>query len=170
MKKIVKIILMMLAVFNISFSNERDPREQKLTYLIGEKVDNFEVTSLDGKKTISLDQLKGKKVFLNFTTTWCPDCIKEKEILGPEYAEKYKDSNVEFIIVFGPYKSDNKEKVEEYMKKYGYTFTPYYDTEGKELYNQFGVINIPTTFFINEEGVLEDVNVESGYKEMEYFK
>ncbi len=60
MKKIVRIILMTLVVFSISFSNERDPREQKLTYLIGEKVDNFEVTSLDGKKTISLDQLKGK--------------------------------------------------------------------------------------------------------------
>lgn len=170
MKKIVRIILMILAVFSISFSNERDPREQKLTYLIGEKVDNFEVTSLDGKKTISLDQLKGKKVFLNFTTTWCPDCIKEKEILGPEYVEKYKDSNIEFIVVFGPYKSDNREKIKEYMEKNGYTFTPYYDTEGKDLYNQFGVINIPTTFLINEEGVLEDVNVESGYKDMEIFK
>ncbi|MEG0235946.1 MAG: TlpA disulfide reductase family protein [Cetobacterium sp.] len=170
MKRIVKIILMIIAVFSISFANERDPREQKLTYLIGEKVDNFEVTSLDGKKTISLNELKGKKVFLNFTTTWCPDCIKEKEILGPEYAEKYKDSNVEFIIVFGPYKTDNKEKVEEYMKKNGYTFTPYYDTEGKDLYNQFGVINIPTTFLINEEGVLEDVNVESGYKNIKYFQ
>ncbi|MGL5645416.1 TlpA family protein disulfide reductase, partial [Cetobacterium sp.] len=125
MKRIVKIILMIIVVFSISFANERDPREQKLTYLIGEKVDSFEVTSLDGKKTISLNELKGKKVFLNFTTTWCPDCIKEKKILGPEYAEKYKDSNVEFIIVFGPYKSDNKEKVEEYMKENGYTFTPY---------------------------------------------
>ena len=134
MKKIVRIILMILAIFSISFSSERDPREQKLTYLIGEKVDNFEVTSLDGKKTISLDQLKGKKVFLNFTTTWCPDCIKEKEILGPEYAEKYRDSNIEFIIVFGPYKSDNREKVKEYMEKNGYTFTPYYDTEEKINY------------------------------------
>ena len=56
------------------------------------------------------------------------------------------------------------------MKKNGYTFTPYYDTEGKDLYNQFGTINIPTTFFINEEGILEDVNVETGYKGMEYFK
>lgn len=170
MKKIVKITLMMITIFSMLFSNERDSREEKLTYLIGEKVDNFEITSLDETKTISLDDLKGKKVFLNFTTTWCPDCIKEKEILGPEYAEKYKDSNIEFIVVFGPYKSDNKEKVEEYMKKNGYTFTAYYDIEGKDLYNQFGVVNIPTTFLINEEGVLEDVNVETGYKHMETFK
>ncbi|MGL5278896.1 MAG: peroxiredoxin family protein [Cetobacterium sp.] len=170
MKKIVKIIVFMLLVFSICFSIERDPREQKLTYLIGEKVDNFEVTSLDGEKTIKLEDLKGKKVFLNFTTTWCPDCIKEKEILGPEYDKKYKDSNIEFIIVFGPYKSDNKEKVEEYMRKNGYTFTPYYDTEDKSLYKQFGIINIPTTFLINEEGVLEDVNVETGYKHMKMFK
>ncbi|MGL4802358.1 MAG: peroxiredoxin family protein [Cetobacterium sp.] len=170
MKKIVKVIIMMVTVFSILFSNERDPREQNLTYLIGEKVDNFEVASLDGKKIIKLEELKGKKVFLNFTTTWCPDCIKEKEILGAEYIQNYKDSNVEFIVVFGPYKSDNKQKVEEYMKKNGYTFIPYYDTEDKSLYTQFGVINIPTTFLINEEGILEDVNVESGYKHMKMFK
>lgn len=170
MKKIVKIVLMILIIFNTVFSGERDFREEKLTYLIGEKVDNFEVTSLDGKKTVSLNELKGKKIFLNFTTTWCPDCIKEKEILGTEYTEKYKDSDIEFIIVFGPYKSDNKKKIEEYMKKNGYTFIPYYDTEDKNLYKQFGVTNIPTTFFINEKGVLEDVNIESGYKDMNYFK
>lgn len=170
MKKIVKMMLMMVVIFSISFSVERDLREQKLTYVIGEKVDNFEVTSLDGKKTINLKNLKGKKVFLNFTTTWCPDCIREKEILGTEYAKKYKDSNVEFIVVFGPYKSDNREKVEEYMKKNSYTFTPYYDTENKSLSKQFGVISIPTTFLIDEKGILEDINIESGYKQMELFK
>lgn len=170
MKKIVKMVLMALLVFNISFSSERDPREEQLTYLIGEKVDNFEITSLDGKKTVKFEELKGKKVFFNFTTTWCPDCIKEKEILGLEYKDKYKDSNIEFIVVFGPYRTDNREKVERYMKENEYTFRPYYDTEDKSLYSQFGVINIPTTLLIDEEGVLEDVNIETGYKNIKYFQ
>ena len=56
------------------------------------------------------------------------------------------------------------------MKENGYTFTPYYDTEDKSLYSQFGVINIPTTLLIDEEGVLEDVNIETGYKNIKYFQ
>lgn len=171
MKRLFKLLVLISVIFSFSFSEERDPREQKLTYLLGEKVDNFEVKTLEGDKILTLEELKGKKVFLNFTTTWCPDCIEEKLIFNKEYEEKYKDrDDIVFLIVFGPYKSDNKEKVKEYMKKNNFTFQPYYDGEEMELYKQFGVINIPTTFFINEKGILEDVNVESGYKDMKYFK
>lgn len=171
MKRLFKLFMLIFVIFSFSFAEERDPREQKLTYLLGEKVDNFEVKTLDGNKTVTLEELKGKKVFLNFTTTWCPDCIEEKLMFNAEYEAKYKDrEDIVFIIVFGPYKTDNKEKVREYMEKNKFSFQPYYDGEQKELYKQFGVINIPTTFFINEEGILEDVNVESGYKNMNYFK
>ena len=171
MKKLFKLFMFMFFTFSFSFGEERDPREQKLTYLLGERVDNFEVKTLDGDKTITLEELKGKKVFLNFTTTWCPDCIEEKLVFNKEYEERYKDrDDIVFIIVFGPYRSDNKEKVKEYMKKNSFSFQPYYDGEEMELYKQFGIINIPTTFLINEEGVLEDVNVESGYKNIKFFK
>ncbi len=171
MKRLFKLLVLISVIFSFSFSEERDPREQKLTYLLGEKVDNFEVKTLEGDKILTLEELKGKKVFLNFTTTWCPDCIEEKLIFNKEYEEKYKDrDDIVFLIVFGPYRSDNKEKVKEYMKKNNFTFQPYYDGKEMELYKQFGVINIPTTFFINEKGILEDVNVESGYKDMKYFK
>ncbi|MGL5951145.1 MAG: peroxiredoxin family protein [Cetobacterium sp.] len=171
MKRLFKLFMLIFVIFSFSFAEERDPREQKLTYLLGEKVDNFEVKTLDGNKTVTLEELKGKKVFLNFTTTWCPDCIEEKLMFNAEYEDKYKDrEDIVFIIVFGPYKTDNKEKVREYMEKNKFSFQPYYDGEQKELYKQFGVINIPTTFFINEDGILEDVNVESGYKNMKYFK
>ncbi|MGL4672239.1 MAG: TlpA family protein disulfide reductase [Cetobacterium sp.] len=171
MKKLVRLFLLLFVVFSFGFSEGRDPREEKLSYLIGEKIDNFEVKTLDGTKTITLEELRGKKVFLNFTTTWCPDCIEEKKIFNEEYEKKYKDRNdMVFITVFGPYKTDNKSKVKEYMEKNKYTFEPYYDTEEKELLRKFGVINIPATFFINEYGVLEDVNIESGYKNIHYFK
>ncbi|MGL5623479.1 TlpA family protein disulfide reductase, partial [Cetobacterium sp.] len=118
-----KIFMMIFFTFSFSFGEERDPREQKLTYLLGERVDNFEVKTLDGDKTITLEELKGKKVFLNFTTTWCPDCIEEKLVFNKEYEERYKDrDDIVFIIVFGPYRSDNKEKVKEYMKKNSFSF------------------------------------------------
>ncbi|MGL6119650.1 MAG: TlpA family protein disulfide reductase [Fusobacteriaceae bacterium] len=171
MKKLVKLFMLLLLVFSFGFSEERDPREEKLAYLIGEKVDNFEVKTLDGSKTITLEELRGKKVFLNFTTTWCPDCIKEKIIFNAEYEKKYKDrDDIVFITVFGSYKGDTKEKVKNYMNKNKYSFQPYYDSEEKELLRKFGVTNIPATFFINEYGVLEDVNIETGYKNIPFFR
>ncbi|MGL4652746.1 peroxiredoxin family protein [Cetobacterium sp.] len=171
MKKLFKLLVLVFIIFSFGFAEERDPREQKLTYLLGEKVDDFELKSLDGIKTVTLEELRGKKVFLNFTTTWCPDCIEEKLIFNKEYEEKYKNrDDIVFLIVFGPYRSDDKQKVAEYMKKNKFSFEPYYDGEEMQLYRQFGVINIPTTFFINEKGILEDVNVELGFKNMKYFK
>lgn len=146
------------------------PKENKFPYLIGEKIDGFKVTSLDGRKTINLKDLKGKKVVLNFTTTWCPKCIKEKEILELEYIKKYKDSNIEFIVLFGPYRGDTKEVVENYLKENKYTFPSYYDKVGEGLFNQFKITTVPTTILIDEGGTLEDFNVGSDYKNMKFFK
>lgn len=149
--------------FNISHS-----KEDKFPYLIGEKIDEFKVTSLNGRKSINLKELKGKKIVLNFTTTWCPNCIKEKEILELEY--KKKGSNIEFIVLFGPYRGDTEEVVEKYLKENGYTFPVYYDKESEGIFKQFRVKNVPTTFLINEDGILEDLSIGLSYKNMKFFK
>lgn len=170
MKRTLKLFLIFVFSFITMFAGEgRDPREEKLGYKIGDKVENFNLTSLDGQKEISLDKFKGKKVLVNFTTTWCPDCRGEKDIMGKEYIEKYKDrDDIEFVVVFGPYKTDNKELADRYMAENSYKFPSYYD-DTAEIIQRFKVVNVPTSFLIDENGVVEDVNIETGYNKLKYF-
>lgn len=170
MKRTLKLFLIFVLIFSSIFAEEvRDPREEKLGYRIGDKVENFNLTSLDGQKEISLENFKGKKVLVNFTTTWCPDCREEKDIMGKDYVDKYRDrEDVEFLVIFGPYKTDNKELADKYMAENNYKFPAYYDNSAKVI-QQFKVVNVPTSFLIDENGIVEDVNIETGYNKLKYF-
>lgn len=125
-------------------------------YSIGDSVKNFTLTSLDGKKKISLNNFKNKKIYLNFTTTWCPLCIKEKKKLNEDYNKFLKDNrDIVLITVFGPYRGDTIEKARNYMKEHNYSFPSYYD-KGRKLATEFNVSKIPITFLI-ENGKVKNI-------------
>lgn len=51
---------------------------------------DFSYKELSSGKTMSLSDLKGKPVFINFWATWCPPCVGELPHIEKKYAE-YKD-------------------------------------------------------------------------------
>lgn len=162
-------ILVVFFIFGFSLSQGRDSKEKALNYQIGDKIENLQFEFLENGKMIKMEDLKGKKVFLNFTATWCPDSLREKAQMEEDYEKLKSMDNIKFIIIFGPYGSDTKEKVIEYMKEHNYKVPVYYDTN-KTMAKTFGLKNYPTSFLIDENGVVEDINVESGYRNMKYFK
>ncbi|MDQ7916031.1 TlpA disulfide reductase family protein [Mesonia sp. MT50] len=50
------------------------------------------------ESTIAIKSFRGKLLVIDFWATWCSPCLKEAPIFK-EIAEKYKDSNVEFITI-----------------------------------------------------------------------
>jgi cytochrome c biogenesis protein CcmG/thiol:disulfide interchange protein DsbE len=56
----------------------------------------FSVKDLDGK-TVSLSDMKGKVVFLNFWATWCPPCREEI----PDFVEFYNQNRSRGIEIVG---------------------------------------------------------------------
>ncbi|WP_324288506.1 TlpA disulfide reductase family protein [Pedobacter sp. SL55] len=71
----------------------------------------------DGK-IVTLNELKGKVVFLNFWATWCPPCLAEMPSINKLY-EQYKNSaDVVFILLDA---DSNFEKANGYMKARKYT-------------------------------------------------
>ena len=61
------------------------------------KAIDFKLKDLNGKE-LSLSDLKGKKVFLNFWATWCPPCKAEMPEIEKLYQET-KDSNLVIVAV-----------------------------------------------------------------------
>lgn len=111
------------------------------------KAKDFTLSTIQGDKEISLEDYKGKAVVINFWATWCGPCREEMPLLQEEW-EKHKEDNIEFI---GIDVMDDKNLASELVEEMGITYTNLHDPNGK-VSNQYGVIALPATFFINKDG------------------
>jgi|GEM_PF-502084 len=109
----------------------------------------FTVSDVEGN-AVSLSDLKGKPVVLNVWASWCGPCKNEM----PEFEKMYKQygEDVEFMMVNLTI-SDTKEDADALIAEEGYTFPVYYDDEGLVQINYY-ISSIPSTFFINSEGLI----------------
>jgi cytochrome c biogenesis protein CcmG/thiol:disulfide interchange protein DsbE len=64
---------------------------------VGELAPNFELTLIDGSK-VTLDQLRGQVVVLNFWATWCVPCREELPLLDRYYELREKAGLKVFAI------------------------------------------------------------------------
>lgn len=105
-------------------------------------------TTLDGQK-ISMKDLRGKTVLVNFWATDCPGCIKEMPDLIDTY-QQYKDKNFVVIAVAMPY--DPPAQVANYTKEKNLPFAVMHDGYG-EMVKAFGDVNLtPTSFIFDAQG------------------
>lgn len=107
---------------------------------------DFSLLDLNGNK-VSLSDFKGKIVFLNFWTTWCPGCRIEMPAMEKLH-KKLKDKDFAMVSINI---QEPASVVTKFFKDYQLTFTALLDSEGK-LSNSFGIRAIPTTFFLNKDG------------------
>ncbi|MCP8616411.1 TlpA family protein disulfide reductase [Salirhabdus salicampi] len=120
-------------------------------YTIGKTAPDFTLTTLAGE-TISLSDLRGKKVFLNFWASWCGPCKVEMPEMQ-EFHEQYGDEVVVLAVnATGDEFSLNNAK--DFIEKNELTFPIPLDHELKVVY-QYDVVAYPTTYFINREGILQ---------------
>lgn len=108
--------------------------------------DDFTLTDLNGKQ-ITLSELKGKNVFLNFFTTWCAPCKKELPDIQ-KVEQEYKDKD---LLVYLVNLGEDENTVKDFFKKNNYTLNVLMDINS-DAGNLYRTTEIPTSFFINKEG------------------
>jgi len=110
---------------------------------------NFVLPTTDGKM-VKLSDFKGKKVVINFWTTWCPPCKEEL----PELQRFYEQADSEHVAFLGiniTSEEGGKEEVKSFLSKSGFDFPVLFDEKG-EVMKLYKVMVIPTTFIIDEQG------------------
>ncbi|QZN75486.1 TlpA disulfide reductase family protein [Paenibacillus sp. DR312] len=117
----------------------------------GETAPNFKLSSLDSEE-ISLTELKGKRVLLNFWASWCPPCRAEMPHIEKFYKE-YKDQNVIVIGINLSYTEDSIEDVSTFLRKYNVSF-PILKDENAKVADLFAIRSYPTTYIIDTSGVI----------------
>lgn len=104
---------------------------------------------------MKLSDLKGKKVFLNFWATWCPPCRGEM----PDIEKMHQQYGDDLTIV-AISSSEAKATVTTFLKEFPYTFNIYLD-EKSEISQIYQLMSIPTSYFIDENGMIQKKEIGS---------
>ncbi len=113
---------------------------------------SFTLQNLSGQK-VSLEDFKGKKVFLNFWATWCPPCVAEM----PDIQKLYEETKDKDIVFLGVNIGEGRETASTFTRKNGINFPILLD-DTTAISLKYNVRSIPTTFIIDEKG-----NITSSY-------
>jgi thiol-disulfide isomerase/thioredoxin len=115
----------------------------------------FAVTTIDGQR-VSLDDLKGKVVLIDFWATWCGPC---REAL-PHMRSIAKDFQGQPLVVLSVSLDSDEQKWKDFIAKNGMTWLHYRDGGFTgPVSKMFSVEAIPHTFTIDADGVLQDEHI-----------
>lgn len=127
---------------------------------VGRQAPDFTLTDLEGN-SVTLSDFRGKVVFINFWNQWCVPCRVEM----PEIEAVYQEYKSKDVVVIGVdilpleiFKGYDENDVRQYVQRRGYSWIFVLDTTG-EVTKKYGVIPIPTSFFLDKEGVIRAVNI-----------
>ena len=96
---------------------------------------------------ISMTDLRGKVVFINFWASWCLECRPEMPVLDRLHRELAPRG----LAIVGVNARENKETVRRYARELDLTFPLVLDPDGK-INALYGVVGLPTTFLVGRDG------------------
>ena len=117
---------------------------------VGQIAPDFSLQRLDGKGSLSLWSLRGHPVWLNFFASWCPPCQAEAHDLAMT-AKQSPGLDVVGIDLTGS--ETLLANVDSFVQQYGILYPVLLD-QNNSVANRYGVQAIPTSIFIDRQGVI----------------
>lgn len=111
-------------------------------------VDLASIKFKDSKgNTVTLADLKGKIIFLNFWATWCPPCLAEMPSINKFYEQFKDDKEVVFLMIDA---DGDFPKAQAYLDRKKYKFSVY--TFASDLPKTIFKGSLPTTVVFDKQG------------------
>ena len=134
----------------LAFGLTRDPRAID-SPLPGRPAPDFALPVIEnGTGTVSLADLRGDVVVLNFFASWCLECRYEHAALAMA-ASQYSAQGVKF---FGVLYNDTPEKGRAWIRQMGGQPYPALHDEGSRTAIDYGLYGVPETFIIGRDGMV----------------
>jgi thiol-disulfide isomerase/thioredoxin len=109
---------------------------------------DFTLPTADGQQ-VSLRQLRGKVVFLNFWATWCIPCREEM----PALERLHQTYPAQDLAVISIDLKETADQVRAFFQKHGLSFPALLDQDGS-VFRDYLVAGMPTTYLIGRDGTL----------------
>jgi thiol-disulfide isomerase/thioredoxin len=110
----------------------------------------FSVTTLDGRQ-VSLDQLAGKIVVMDFWASWCPPC----RAAVPEFKELTKKYPPSKLVLISFSVDSEQQTWRDFISKHDMDWPQYWDSDGR-MRSEFDVHAFPTYLVIDQDGFIRD--------------
>ena len=114
----------------------------------GNLAPDFSISTVGGQE-LTLSDLRGKVVLLNFWGTWCGPCRREM----PEFQKAYEEWHEEGFVILAIAYNDTEAAIREFRDEFGLTFPLALDDNG-EINDSYVVQTRPSTYIIGRDGVI----------------
>ncbi|HSR47384.1 MAG TPA: TlpA disulfide reductase family protein [Anaerolineales bacterium] len=120
---------------------------------VGARVPSFTLTTFDGE-TVSIEDLRGQVVVINFWASWCKPCEQEAAELEQAH-QRLKDDGVVFL---GIDYVDTETEARAYLSRFGITYRNGPDLRTK-ISQAFRMRGVPETYVVDPDGIIVSVKI-----------
>ena len=140
MRRVSILLVLLTLLLPGCYSGSRPPR-------IGTAAPDFTVQ--DGDRKVTLNELRGKVVVLNFWATGCPPCIEEM----PSLVQMQRHLQSKGVEVLAVSVDVDENAYHKFLKDHGVDLLTVRDPDQKSS-NLYGTYKWPETYIIDRNGVL----------------
>jgi peroxiredoxin len=142
-KNLVKYLLLLSTIIGLNC---------QASLKINKTAPNFILKS-SGGGNISLSELRGKVVVINFWATWCVPCRQEV----PQMEKLYQRFSKKGLTIVAINVGNNSDKAKRISKELGITFPILFDSDSN-VSEEYGVFAMPSTYFVDRTGNLRKIH------------
>ena len=114
---------------------------------------DFTLESIGGE-SITLSDLKGHPVLVNFWASWCVPCRAEMPAMQRVY-DRFKEAGF-VVLAVNVTAQDSREAADAFAADHGLTFPILFDTTG-EVAGLYENRALPSSFFVRPDGVIGEI-------------
>ena len=146
---IVIVAALILGGRNVGQSGSVSGEGIKVGTSVGETAPDFEASTLEGD-TLRLNDLRGQVVVVNLFASWCGPCRLET----PHLVKAFQALEGEGVVFVGLNLNEATDTVAAFQDEFGIPYPLVLDEDGKLTSEVYKPIGLPTTWFIDQEGVV----------------
>lgn len=141
----MKRLLVLLYALMLSACGGEPPKNLN----IGDIAPTFQTVRLDGMAAHFPAAWANRPVVIRFWADWCKFCEPEMKIIETVY-QRHKPQGLEVIAVNA---GQDRKSVAAFMQKLGVSYPALLDEQSR-IAKSYGVVGLPTTFFVDAKGIV----------------